>query len=119
MRPLLHRIVVGGNQQAHQDIEGQQRHGGETHRGGNVDGGKVEHSQGRGVDFKALRSCAMAASTSSSLEGMPPEITLGSPSVTRISSSMRTPMPLYFSNAGFTAAMNLAFSSVFGRLSSA
>jgi hypothetical protein len=35
------------------------------------------------------------------------------------SSSMRTPMPLYFSKAVLTAAMNFSFSGVLGRLSSA
>src|SRR5581483_2682918 len=72
-----------------------------------------------GVDFAAFRNCATAASTSSNFEGIPDDSTCGWPLVISTSSSMRTPMPLYFSKAGLTAAMKASFSGVFGRLSKA
>ncbi len=62
---------------------------------------------------------AIVASTSSSLRGIAPDMFTGSPEVTRMSSSMRTPMPLYFSKAGRTALMNRSFCGVFGKTSSA
>src|ERR1035437_949800 len=55
---------------------------------------------GISVVLTACLSLAMPASTSSSLEGMAAERILGSPVVIRTSSSIRTPMPLYFSNTG-------------------
>ena|SRR5438477_2873133 len=80
---------------------------------------RAANRYGSGAVFMDWRSLAMAASTSSSFDGIAAEITVGSPAVISTSSSMRTPMPLYFSNAGFTASMNFSFSGVLGRFSSA
>src|SRR5215475_2997108 len=62
---------------------------------------------------------AIVASTSSSLRGIAADMFTGSSEVTRTSSSMRTPTPLYFSKAGRTALMNRSFSGVLDKTSSA
>src|SRR5580700_11383978 len=118
IRPPRFRVVIHRNQQPHQNIQRQHDHGDQADGAGYVDSRNGIHNYGMGADFTALRNCAIAASTSSSLEGTPCESTFGWPSVISTSSSMRTPMPLYFSNAGRTAAMNFSFSGVLGRLSS-
>src|SRR5215475_3332569 len=73
------------------------------------------HPDLRNSSFKR----AIVVSTSSSLRGIAADMFTGSPEVTRTSSSMRTPTPLYFSKAGRTALMNRSFSGVFGKTSRA